>query len=81
VSVDVITRSREPHLMRRRRRRYDSDLSDTARAPIARFTVPDHPRAGRPCPPARWREYLDAILYVLRTGCAWRHPPHDFTVS
>lgn len=32
-------------------------------------------------PPERWREYLDAILYVLRTGCAWRHLPHDFTVS
>ncbi|MDT5175775.1 MAG: hypothetical protein QOG37_3026 [Mycobacterium sp.] len=21
------------------------------------------------------------MLYVLRTGCAWRHLPHDFTVS
>jgi hypothetical protein len=35
---------------------------------IARFIVPDHPRGGRPCPPVRWREYLDAILNVLRTG-------------
>jgi transposase len=43
--------------------------------------VPNHPRGGRPCPPPRWREYLDAILYVLRTGCAWRHLPHDFTVT
>ncbi|MGO9509954.1 MAG: IS5 family transposase [Mycobacterium sp.] len=43
--------------------------------------MPDHPRRGRPCPPQRWREYLDAILYVLRTGCAWRHLPHDFTVG
>jgi putative transposase len=24
------------------------------------------------------REVLNAILYVLRTGCAWRHLPHDF---
>lgn len=39
-----------------------------------------HTAAG-PCPPERWREYLDAILYVLRTGCAWRHLPHDFTVG
>ncbi|MCV7337427.1 transposase [Mycobacterium senegalense] len=39
-----------------------------------------HPRGGRPCPPQRWPEYLDAIVYVLRTGCAWRHLPHDFTV-
>ena len=43
--------------------------------------MPEHPRRGRPCPPERWREYLDAILYVLRTGCAWPHLPHDFTVS
>lgn len=24
------------------------------------------------------REVIDAILYVLRTGCPWRHLPHDF---
>ena len=65
----------------RRRRRYRSDLSDTAWARIARFLVSKHPRGGRPCPPQRRREYLDAILYVLRTGCAWPHLPHDFTVS
>ena len=63
------------------RRRYHCDLSDTAWARIASFVVPKYPRGGRPCPPQRWREYLDAILYVLRTGCAWRHLPHDFTVS
>lgn len=57
------------------------DLSDTAWARIGRFLVPNHPRGGRPCPPERWREYLDAALYVLRTGCAWRHLPHDFTVG
>jgi transposase len=48
---------------------------------VARFIVRDHPRGGRPCPPQRWREHLNAALYVLRTGCAWRHLPHDFTVS
>jgi transposase len=51
-----------------RRRRYRSDLSDTAWARIARFIVSHHRNGGRPCPPERWREYLDAILYVLRTG-------------
>jgi hypothetical protein len=39
-------------------------------ARIARFLVPRHRKGGRPCPPERWREYLDAMLYVLRTGCA-----------
>ena len=24
------------------------------------------------------REIINAILYVLRTGCPWRHLPHDF---
>jgi putative transposase len=24
------------------------------------------------------REVINAILYVLRTGCPWRHLPHDF---
>jgi transposase len=45
--------------------------------------VPKHPRGARPCPPQRWRKYLNAILairYVLRTGCAGRHLPHDVTV-
>lgn len=71
------------------RRRYASDPSDTAWARIGGFIVPAHPRGGRRCPPQRWREYLNAVLYVLRTGCAWRHSPasgwypqpHDFTVG
>lgn len=63
-----------------RRRRYRSALTDTAWARIARFLVPEHPRGGRPCPADHWHEYLDASLYVLRTGCAWRHLPHDVTV-
>ena len=29
-------------------------------------------------PPERMREYLNAIFYVLRTGCSWRMLPHDF---
>jgi putative transposase len=24
------------------------------------------------------REILNAIFYILRTGCQWRHLPHDF---
>ena len=24
------------------------------------------------------REYLNGILYVLRTGCSWQMLPHDF---
>lgn len=28
--------------------------------------------------PACAREYLNGILYLLRTGCSWRLLPHDF---
>ncbi|QRY42637.1 transposase [Mycolicibacterium boenickei] len=36
---------------------------------------------GRPAHRSGGPECLDAIVYVLRTGCTWRHLPHDFTVS
>jgi putative transposase len=29
-------------------------------------------------PPEKMREYINAILYVLHTGCSWRMLPHDF---
>jgi transposase len=62
-------------------RSFRDDLSDTSWARIARQVVPTHPKGGRPCPPERWREYLNAMLYVARTGCPWRSLPHDFTVT
>ncbi len=34
------------------------------------------PKGGRP--PAPLREVVDAIFYVLRSGCAWRMLPADF---
>ncbi len=36
---------------------------------------------GRPVEAERVREYLAAILYVLRSGCPWRHLPHDDEVN
>ncbi|PWU51649.1 IS5 family transposase [Micromonospora sp. S4605] len=36
----------------------------------------DPRRGGRPLGYPR-RLVIDTILYVLRTGCAWRHVPHD----
>lgn len=53
-----------------------SDLSDAEWEIIAPF-MPKLARTGRP---RQWpmRENLNAIFYVLRTGCAWRLPPKDF---
>lgn len=44
---------------------------------LAEPFLPSPAEVGRP---RRWpmRAILDAILYVLRTGCAWRHLPGEF---
>lgn len=58
------------------RRRYPSDLTDMAWAIVAPF-IPEVKPGGRPAIHSR-RDLLDAMLYVLRAGCAWRMLPHDF---
>jgi putative transposase len=57
------------------RRGYPTDVSDAAWAVLAPFFAPawtGHPRV-HPT-----REIVNAILYVLRAGCAWRLLPADF---
>src|SRR5665647_1457817 len=63
------------------RPRYPSDLSDTAWSRIRGLVVPTHHKGGRPCSQARWREYVNVLLYITRTGCPWRALPHDFTAG
>lgn len=58
------------------RRRYPTDLSDTEWLVIAPF-IPPVKSGGRPALHDR-REIMNAICYVLRSGCAWRLLPHDF---
>ena len=60
------------------RRKYPSDLTDAEWKILEPFipeaeyfpnlTVPKYPR----------RDIVDAIFYRERTGCSWRHLPHDF---
>lgn len=60
------------------RRRYDTDLTDDQFALVEPLLPPRKAggaKGGRP--PLPWREILNAILYVVRTGAAWRHMPHD----
>jgi len=54
---------------------YPSDLTDLEWR-IIEPLLPLPARGGRPrkyC----WRAILDAIFYVIRTGCQWRAVPHD----
>jgi putative transposase len=55
---------------------YPSDLTDAQWRRIAPL-IPRPKGQGRPRK-ASHREILDAILYLLRSGCAWRLLPHDF---
>jgi len=58
------------------RRAYATDVTDDEWAVLEPLVPP--PLPGRR--PAKWsrREILNAILYVLKTGCAWHLLPHDF---
>src|SRR4051812_27409414 len=58
------------------RRLYETDLTD-AQWEILNPFLPPPPGGGRPRT-TDLREVLNAILYVLRTGCAWDLLPHDF---
>lgn len=58
------------------RKSYPTDITDRQWNIIASL-LPPAARTGRPrelC----LREVLDAILYIVRAGCAWRLLPHDF---
>jgi transposase len=59
-----------------RDRRYPSDLTDAQWALIEPLLPAPRP-GGRPEKHPR-RDIVDAILYVVRTGCAWRQLPFDF---
>ncbi len=57
------------------RKAYPSDLSDREWQLLEPLLPPPKP-GGRPIKYSR-REVVNAIRYVLRTGCAWRMLPHD----
>jgi transposase len=57
------------------RKRYPSDLTDAQWQLIEPFI----PKVSEDAtvPTIERRELVNAILYVLRTGCSWRQMPHD----
>ena len=57
---------------------YDSDLSDEEWKLIAPFFIREK-KDGRGRPPGTpFREIVNALCYLSRTGCQWRMLPHDF---
>ncbi len=58
------------------RAKYTTDVSDKEWAQVEDI-VPKVKPVRRPATYTR-REILNAICYVLQTGCAWRLLPHDF---
>lgn len=58
------------------RKKYSTDLSDEEWARIEHL-IPAPLPGGRPAKYER-REILNAIFYLLRSGCSWRDLPHDF---
>lgn len=61
-----------------KRGRYPSDMSKNGWGQLKKcFIIPDapSPKGGRP--PADLQEVINAILYVVKTGCSWRSLPHD----
>ena len=63
-------------MSKRRRRSYPTDLTDSQWAMLAPM-IPDAEPGGRPRK-ADKREIVEAVLYFLRAGCAWRLLPNDF---
>jgi transposase len=59
-----------------RKERYPSDLTD-AEWDLIKPMIPEAQRGGRPRS-ADMREVMNAVRYVLRTGCQWRQLPKDF---
>jgi len=59
-----------------KRRAYPSDLTDHEWEVLRALLPPPKPRGRRRS--VNLREIVNAIFYVLRTGCQWDYLPHDF---
>ena len=58
------------------RKKYPSDMNDSEWCLIEPL-IPPAKSGGRPRS-VDMREVVDAIFYVMRSGCAWRMLPHDY---
>ncbi len=56
-------------------------ISDKLWEQIKPLLPPELPRPDRNCPPLDNREAMQAILYVLCTGCGWGALPDSFGIG
>ena len=59
-----------------KRKPYPTDLKDNEWKVIANY-FPNNKKTGRPKEHSN-RELVNAMMYLLRSGCSWRMLPHDF---
>lgn len=59
------------------RKPYESDLSDSQWQLLEPLIRSSKHKGGAPAEHPL-REIVNAMLYLLRSGCGWRHLPHDF---
>ncbi len=57
------------------RKLYATDVTDAQWEVVAPLIPEVLPDTTQPTIPQR--ELVNGVLYVLRTGCAWRHMPHE----
>jgi putative transposase len=62
---------------KKQRKAYPDDLTDAEWLILEPLTHNENTNRGRKSSYGK-REMLNAIFYLLRTGCSWRHLPHDF---
>jgi putative transposase len=60
-----------------KRKMYSNDLTDEEWTHL-RILLPKTSGKGRRRTAHQQRELLNAMYYVVRTGCQWRDLPHDF---
>ena len=79
VERPTIKTSVSTHQKKEKRKKYPSDISQNGWKKLkqAMPVVKTASKTGGR-PPAAIKEVLNAIFYVVKTGCSWRSLPHDF---
>jgi putative transposase len=61
-----------------KRKRYPSDISQNGWKKLKKQLLVNREESGKGGRPAvNLKEVINAIFYVVKTGCSWRSIPHD----